>query len=159
VGAVKQVTPFNDNAAKGIDRYPVYPGPTRGFIEQVYCIYPYADESRRTTAMLRNALGDRAVTLSFSVDELPFFSLWKNTNSTGEGYVTGLEPGTGFPYTRRIEREFGRVPKLSSGQSRHFAIDFSLKNSKEAVTQAESQIARIQAGRRTQVDSRPAAKE
>jgi hypothetical protein len=159
VGAVKQVTPFNDNAAKGIGQYPVYPGPKLGFIEQVYCIYPYADESRRTTAMLRNAVGDRAVTLSFSIDELPFFTLWKNTNSAGEGYVTGLEPGTGFPYTRRIEREFGRVPRLSPGQSRHFGIDFSLKNSKEEVTQAENQIASVQAGRSTQVDPRPAAKE
>jgi hypothetical protein len=109
--------------------------------------------------MLRNAVGDRAVTLSFSIDELPFFTLWKNTNSAGEGYVTGLEPGTGFPYTRRIEREFGRVPRLSPGQSRHFGIDFSLKNSKEEVTQAENQIASVQAGRSTQVDPRPAAKE
>jgi hypothetical protein len=37
VGAVKQVTPFNDNAAKGIGQYPVYPGPKLGFVGRRRC--------------------------------------------------------------------------------------------------------------------------
>jgi hypothetical protein len=159
VGAVKRVTPFNDNAAKGLGAYATYLPPTRGFVEQVYCITPYADASGRTVQMLRNAAGDRGVTLSYAVEELPYFTLWKNTNSAGEGYVTGLEPGTGFAYNRRIERDFGRVPKLGPGASRHFTIDFAVKASADAVRRAEADVARIQAGREVQVDPQPAAKE
>ena len=76
--------------------------------------------------MLRNAAGDRAVSMGFALAELPYFTLWKNLTALEEGYVTGLEPGTGFPYTRRIEREAGRVPKLKPGETRRFSIDVGL---------------------------------
>ena len=63
--------------------------------------------------------------MTLSTEQLPFFTLWKNTAAENDGYVTGLEPGTNFPYNRRIERKAGRVPKLAAGESRHFAIDFA----------------------------------
>ena len=27
-----------------------------------------------------------------------------------DGYVTGIEPATGFPFNRMVERKYGRVP-------------------------------------------------
>ena len=90
---VRQVTPFNAHAAKNVKDYSIYEAPTKGFIEQVYCLHPLADESKRTTFMLQNAAGDRAVSMSFSVDQLPYVTLWKNTNAREEGYVTGIETG------------------------------------------------------------------
>jgi hypothetical protein len=72
-----------------------------------------------------------------------------------EGYVTGPEPGTGFPNTRRIEREAGRVPKLKPGESRRFAIDVGLHTTTEAVRAVSDQIERIQSGRPTQIDRAP----
>ena len=151
-GAVRRVTPFNAHAAKAVDAYADYGGPVRGFIEQVYNVHPYADAAGRTMVMLRNAAADRAVSMAFSVAELPYVTLWKNLTALEEGYVTGVEPGTGFPYTRRLEREAGRVPKLQPGETRRFAIDFGVHATTGAVQSADDHIRRIQGGRPTQVD-------
>ncbi|HYE73428.1 MAG TPA: DUF4432 family protein, partial [Blastocatellia bacterium] len=156
IGAIKQVVPFNAHAAKGIENYASYAGPTKGFIEQVYCLYPYADDQNQTMMMLENRAGDRAVSMRFSTTELPYVTLWKNTNAIEEGYVTGLEPGTGFPYNRRLERQFGRVPKLKPHETVRLAIDFAILTNKDAVNQAAAEIAKIQAGRPAQTISQPA---
>jgi hypothetical protein len=155
VAAAKQVTPFNAHAAKGMKSFDEYDGPVKGFIEQVYCLHPYADAQGRTTILLQNAAKDRAVSMAYSVEQLPYLTLWKNTNAKEEGYVTGLEPGTGFPYNRRIERKSGRVPKLGSGQSRQFTIDVAIHSDKDSVKKASDEIAKIQASRPMQVDSEP----
>lgn len=155
VAAAKRIVPFNARAAEGLPHYAEYAGPTKGFIEQVYCLYPYADDRGQTMVMLENAAADSGVSLRFSTDQLPYFTLWKNTTAFDEGYVTGLEPGTGFPYNRRIERKFGRVPKLKPGESRQFTLDFTLHSDKDAVARAAREIAQIQNGRNTQVDTAP----
>jgi len=146
------VTPFNAHAAKSVDQFSEYAGPTKGFIEQVYCLRPYTDANNRTVILLENASGTRAVSMAFSIEQLPYITLWKNTNAKEEGYVTGLEPGTGFPYNRRVERQFGRVPKLKPGQTREFTIDFAIHEGSEKVKHAVDEVARIQAGRKTHVD-------
>jgi hypothetical protein len=153
--AIQRVTPFNAHAAEDVATYAEYQGPVRGFIEQVYDLHPYADADGRSLLMLRNAAGDRAVSMGFAVAELPYVTLWKNLTALEEGYVTGLEPGTGFPATRRLEREAGRVPKLKPGETRRFAIDVALHTTTEAVRAVSDQIQRIQNGRSTQVDRAP----
>jgi len=159
VAPVKQVTPFNAHAAKSVNAYAIYEAPTKGFVEQVYCLHPLADEKNRTTFLLQNARGDRAVSMSFSVEQLPYVTLWKNTNAKEEGYVTGIEPGTGFPANRRVERIAGRVPKLAPGASRSFAIDVTLHSTREAVDEAGSAVAKIRGSRQTQVDAAAAKVE
>ena len=47
--------------------------------------------------MLRDQAGDKAVVLRFRKDQLPAFTLWKNTAGLRDGYVTGLEPATNYP--------------------------------------------------------------
>ncbi|MGE0130663.1 MAG: aldose 1-epimerase family protein [Blastocatellales bacterium] len=155
VGAVKQITPFNAHAAKRAGQFTEYVGPTKGFIEQVYVIVPFADEKNRTTAMLRNAAGDKGVSLSYSLDQLPYFTLWKNTTALEEGYVTGLEPGTSSPANRSVERKAGRVPKLKPNETRKFAIDFAIHAGKESVDRVAAEISRLQAGRQTQFNQQP----
>lgn len=159
VGAIKQVVPFNAHAAEGLNTFMEYAGPTKGFIEQVYCLYPLADADGRTMVMLQNAPGDRAVSLRFLTSELPYVTLWKNTNAIEEGYVTGLEPGTGFPYNRRIERKAGRVPKLAPHAKVRMAIDFTIHVGKDDVTRAAAEVAKIQAGRKVNIVSEPAKVE
>jgi hypothetical protein len=97
--------------------------------------------------------------MAFSIKQLPFFTLWKNPVAYEDGYVTGLEPGTGFPRNRAIERRFGRVPELAPHQSRLFTIDFALHVGRDQVRAAADEIARIQAGRKTQIDRDPLATE
>jgi peroxiredoxin len=156
-GPVRQVTPINEHAAKDVSNYALYRAAKAGFPEQVYCLQLWADQNDRTKVMLRNAAGDKAVSMAYSVKELPFFTLWKNPVANEDGYVTGLEPGTGFPRNRSIERKFGRVPKLAPHQSRSFTIDFALHTGKDQVNASADEIARIWAGRKTQVDKTPLA--
>ena len=154
-GPARQVTPINEHAATDVSNYGLYRAAKAGFPEQVYCLQLWADENDRTKVMLRNAVGDRAVSMAYSVKELPFFTLWKNPVAQEDGYVTGLEPGTGFPRNRSIERKFGRVPKLAPHESRSFTIDFALHTGENEVNASADEIARIWAGRPTQVDKIP----
>ncbi|MHC1769061.1 MAG: aldose 1-epimerase family protein [Verrucomicrobiia bacterium] len=142
-GAAKRVTPINAHAAKDVAQHASYSGPIPGFVEQVYCMEPLADAQGRTTVLLRNAAGDRAASLAYAVHQLPCFTLWKSTNVAEEGYVTGLEPGTSFPNNRRVEREAGRVPKLTPGESRRFVIDVALHTTREEVAGASQQVERL----------------
>ncbi|MCC7374671.1 MAG: aldose 1-epimerase family protein [Verrucomicrobiales bacterium] len=154
-GAFRRITPFNAHAAKDVERFTEYSGPTTGFVEQVYCIEPAADSTGRSLVVLQNARADRGVAMGFSVEALPYFTLWKNLAATQEGYVTGLEPGTSYPYNRRVERAAGRVPRLAAGATKKLGIDVSVLLSREDLARAGNEIKRIQGGREPQVDKQP----
>ncbi len=155
VAPVRRVSPINDISASGVNSYDLYPAPRAGVAEQVFCIQLWADEEARTKVMLRNAEGDKGVAMSFSTEQLPYFTLWKNPVALEDGYVTGLEPGTGFSRNRSVERKFGRVPRLGPHQSRTFTIDFQLITDRAGVARTARQIAAIQGGRKTRVDKEP----
>jgi len=158
VAPVQRVTPFNDHAAKSVRNYHKYAGPAAGFVEQVYCLHPYGDSQGRTSILLRNQARAQAVSMSYALKDLPYLTLWKNTTAEADGYVTGLEPGTNFPYNRRIERQFGRVPKLAAGASHEATIDFAIHRGVEEVRAKAERIAAIQGERRTTVDDKPTSK-
>jgi hypothetical protein len=154
---VARVAPMNETAAKGVDAYATYEGPTPGFIEQVYLIHPLADAQGRTSVLLQNAAKDKGASITWSARELPYLTVWKNTSALADGYVTGLEPATGFPYNRKVERAAGRVPKLAPGETRRFALDFGLHTDKAAVADAADRILTLQKGHAPQVESTPPA--
>ncbi|MCA9138291.1 MAG: aldose 1-epimerase family protein [Planctomycetales bacterium] len=155
--AVKSVAPMNDHAAGEIDTYATYDEPTTGFAEQVYLVEPSADENGKTIAVLQNANGDRAASMQWTVDQLPYLTLWKNTAATQDGYVTGIEPATGYPFNRKVERQAGRVPKLDAGQSRRFTLDFTLHRNKEDVDAMIQKVKAIQADHQPIVRRTPPA--
>jgi peroxiredoxin len=154
-GPARQVTPINEHAVTDVSDYDKYTAAEAGFPKQVYCLQLWADRNDRTKVMLHNNARDKAVSMEYSGKELPFFTFWKNPAAEEDGYVTGLEPGTGFPRNRSIERKFGRIPKLAPHESRSFTIDLALHTGKDQVNAAADDIARIWAGRPTQVDSSP----
>jgi Domain of unknown function (DUF4432) len=154
-GAIGQIRSFNAYAAKSVNNFCDYAGPQPGFVEQVYCLHPLAGPDGRTELMLQNAGGERGVSLVFPVAQLPCVSLWKNLAAEPEGYVTGIEPGTGFPYTRRHERKAGRVPKLAPDETRQFTIDVTIHPDPESVTAAEQRIKNIQGQIKATIDSVP----
>lgn len=155
VGAVKQVTPFNAKAARDIATWTTYLAPTKDFGEQVFNVIPLADATGMTTVMLQNKAANLGVRITYPVGELPYFTLWKNTDTLKEGYVTGLEPGTGFAYTRRIERRSGRVPKLAAGASRSFTLDYTILPDAPSVAGTGKDIAAIQGDQKTTVVNDP----
>jgi hypothetical protein len=156
---VSRVTPFNEHAASEIGRYAEYAGPTPGYVEEVYCMRPIADKDGRTVIALRNKAKDRAVSLTFAVQDLPYVTLWKNTNVEAEGYVTGLEPGMNFPSNRRIERKYGRVPKLFPGETHSATIDFAIHVGAEDTQHLADQIAAIQGETKPVIDQTPEKKD
>jgi len=155
VAPVRRVWPINEHAATLVDKYDFYGGPTTGFVEQVYCIEPRADQNSLTAVMLRNRSSDKAVVMTFSTEQLPCLTLWKNTAAMEEGYVTGIEPGTGFPYNRRVERGFGRVPELGPGETRRFKIDFTVLDSASEVAREAVRIEGIQESCEPELTSSP----
>ena len=153
--ASKKIVPFNENAAKAIDRQEVYPAPTKGFTEEVYKIYPKADKDGNATAVLLNPKGDRGVTVSWPVKQLPYLTQWKNTAAETTGYVTGIEPGTGFPHNRGYERKYGRVPKLAPGSSRSFDLDFKILSNAGEVKTASDAVTKLQGKKDPEIQKEP----
>ena len=105
-GPIKRVTPFNAHAAKSVTSYAEYSRPVKGFIEQVYCLEPYADEQGKTMILLQNAPGNRAVSMQFDVSELPYVTLWKNCNAVEEGYES---------FAQFTAASGSQIPKNSGG--------------------------------------------
>lgn len=155
IAPIKTIVPRNAHAAEGIGNWSSYEAPQPGFEEQVYFFELLADSDGATQAMLKNAHGTEGARLKFNKKQLPCFTVWKNTTSLADGYVTGIEPGTNFPNPRSYEGEQGRVVKLGPGSS--FAFDFELAYLSHAteIDTAESAIAELQGDTEPQVFTEP----
>ena len=109
VGAVKRITPFNAHAAKSTASFAEYVAPTKGFIEQVYMIEPFADAQNQTTVMLHNAAGDKAVF------ELPFPGKAGVVPDETAKKFPGLDAAFGAAISASLGAEYGvRVPQLAT---------------------------------------------
>lgn len=143
VAAVREVAPRDRRAAEGIDGWQTYGPPQTGFAEQVYLVEPAADENGETLVLLRNAAGDRGLSMRWSVDRLPCFSLWKNLQAAADGYVTGLEPATNFPNFKTFERQRQRVVSLAPGEQYATKLEIAAHATKDEVREIEQRIAAI----------------
>ena len=142
VAPVKQVSPMTPaSAAGGMEGWNRYSGPhAPGYVAKVFNMQLYADAKGETKAMLKSADGAQGVLMQFDAHGLPYMSLWKNEVTAKGGYVTGLEPGTGFPNARTVERAAGRVPKLAGGESHHVHLVITALTSKADVDAAANAI-------------------
>ncbi len=142
VAPVKQVAPMNPaSAAGGLGNWNRYSGPHgAGYVAKVFNMQLYGDAKGETKAMLKSPDGSQGVLMQFDTHGLPYMSLWKNEVTVNAGYVTGLEPGTGFPNPRPVERAAGRVPKLRGGESRHVHLVITALTSKADVDAAATAI-------------------
>ncbi len=152
---IKSVTPFDERAAGEMKDLHVYYAPTKDYGETVYCMELNAGADGRTTVMLHNSDSSRGVAMSYNVDSLPFFTLWKNTDVGEKGYVTGLEPGSGYPYNRSVERERGRLTKIPAGKAKKFLVEVDVLTDEAAVQKTATAIGKIQGGRKTTVNDKP----
>lgn len=152
---LRKLAPFGARAAEGVDTWDTYAAETAGFTEQVYFCDLLGDDEDRTRALLRNAHGNLGVSLHFNRRQLPSFTLWKSTQMAADGYVTGLEPGTGFSNPRPFEAEHGRVVQLTPGEKRRFQIRIEPHANAADVAAAEEAIARLQAGSEPEIHRQP----
>ena len=132
-------------SAGDVANWDTYLGPRAGFKQQVYYFRLLGDDNGLSRALLKKADGSSAVQLTFNIRELPCFTLWRNFVAEGDGYVTGIEPGTNFPNPRSAEEKAGRVVCLQPGET--MASRASIWNgclTATAVEQSELVVAQLQ---------------
>jgi len=157
VAPVKAIVPRDARAAEGIKVWENYPAPQAGFTEQVYFFDLASDAKGNVPVLLKNAHGTAGVCLRYRREQLPCFTLWKNTAAEADGYVTGLEPGTNYPNPRSFEGEQGRFVKLAPGASVTFELELELLTVAEDVAACEAEISKLSSGLTPQVFSTPQA--
>ncbi|MFP4204264.1 MAG: aldose 1-epimerase family protein [Opitutales bacterium] len=159
VAPFKEVAPRDPRSTEDIETFDQYGPPEAGFVEQAYLFELVGKRgSRETLSMLRNAAGNQAAVLRYSLKDFPCFTLWKNTAGKSDGYVTGLEPSTNFPNSRPFEREKGRVITLNGGESRSTKLTIESLGTKKAVQSAETEIKKLQNTVKPKVHPQPLAR-
>lgn len=155
---VREMSPFNARGAEGIDTWETYLGPTTGYSEQNYAFDPVADGKGHTLAVLANATRDKAIALRYNRNELPCFTVWKNTQAIEDGYCTGIEPATNFPNFKTFERKQGRVRLLPPGGKWECRWVIEVADSASAVGGMLAEVATLQAQAKAVVHRTPNAK-
>jgi hypothetical protein len=150
---------MNDHAAKSIDTWSTYQGPTPGFIEEVYLLEPQSDGESNTLALLTNADRTLATSVRWNLSELPYLTIWKNTAAQEDGYVTGIEPATGYPFNRKVERKYGRVPMIQSGETRSFTLNFGIHQDEDSIQSLRAEIEDLQKNTALTINREPPATE
>jgi len=147
VAPVEFCCPRDARAAEGVDGWDVYGAPEAGYSEQCYFLRMHANDQGRTVVALVDPGQKQAATIRYSVNELPAFTLWKNTGAEAEGYVTGLEPGTDYPNTRQFERSKGRVIELPAGGTYAASLALGLVRGADSVRELREEIAALAEGK------------
>ncbi|MEI8140891.1 MAG: aldose 1-epimerase family protein [bacterium] len=151
------VAPRDPHSAGGIKTFDKYQAPTPGFVEQVYFHQLCADRKGNTVTLLRNKAGTKGVALRFNVKQLPCFTQWKNTGGVGDGYVTGLEPGTNFPNPKVFERQQGRVIQLAPGQRHTVDLTMEIHVTHKGIASVEKEISGLRGRKCPLVHKQPIA--
>jgi galactose mutarotase-like enzyme len=150
------VLPRTGDAAACLPTFDHYDAPCPGEPEQVFYFELRAEASSgQTVALLTDPSGSRGVALRFDPRALPCFSLWKSQRLPGDGFVTGLEPGTNYPNPKPFERANGRVPTLAPQEKRVATTVLEVLDTAEAVSALVEEIQAIQGDRPARVLDRP----
>ena len=152
---VKKVAPRDEVAVGNVAEWDTYGPESPGSAEAVFFFELVAAHDGRTQTLLRNAAGDRGVSLKFDRNELPYFTLWKNRQAAVDGYVTGMEPAINFPNVKSFEKKKGRVATLNPGETRRFELSIEAHGDAASVSAAETAVAEIQQSSTPEVLDRP----
>ena len=153
--AASEISPFNSYAEKGLEDWQTYLGPTKGFDEMVYNLKPLADQNGNTLAVLHNKAGNLGVSMQYNTNQLPVLTIWKNTDTLQQGYVTGIEPGTSYAYNTKYQRPLGLVPTINSGESKNFDITYTVLSSSKEVNRAVNDVSKLLDGKKIQQVKEP----
>ncbi|MDG2208203.1 MAG: aldose 1-epimerase family protein [Pirellulales bacterium] len=141
---IRKVQPMNAVAAKSLQGFQQISGPVAGKKEEVFLIEPLSDSQGDTLVLLQNANRRLGCSVTYSLEQMPFLTIWKNTALPRSGYVMGIEPGTNYPFNRSVERKAGRLKKLSAGESAEFRLAYTLHSDEASVREAAERIAFLQ---------------
>jgi hypothetical protein len=145
--AASEISPFNDYAKAGLKDWQTYLGPTKDYDEMVFNLKPIGDKNGNTLAVLHDAKGSKGVAVGYNIKQLPVLTLWKNTDTKQQGYVTGIEPGTSYAYNTKFQRPLGLVPTIKAGETKEFDVTYTVLSNKKEVKSALKQVKAIQKGK------------
>ncbi|HBE67445.1 MAG TPA: DUF4432 domain-containing protein [Planctomycetaceae bacterium] len=134
----------NQRAAEGLANWNVYEKPTAGYAEQVYFFDAAGDENGWATNLLASPDKKLGFAVHQNTTTLPYVTQWKNTVAEADGYVTGIEPGTGFPNTREFEQQHDRVLRLAPGESVSTQLRMEALGEEDQVTKLAGELDRHQ---------------
>lgn len=145
VGA-KRIVARDARAVQGLKQWQTYEAPKAGYVEQVYFSASVADGHGWASSFLSTKAGDKGFAVHYDTATLPFFSQWKNTVAEADGYVTGIEPGTGFPNPHSFEQSKGRVVALAGGAETTFHLKLEGVTKPDRAKTLVAAIAQLRAG-------------
>ncbi len=151
----RELAPHTAHAAKALDTWDTYRGPTTGFPEEVFDFKPAANAAGQSVALLHNSSRNIGLAVRWKPEELPCFIVWKNTIAHSDGFVTGLEPSTNFTYFKSHERSQGRVVTLPPGAKWSATVTLDMHDSRPDVDKVIAEIAAIQASAKPTIHQTP----
>ena len=131
----------------------MYSQPTAGYAEQTYFSAAAASPDGWAKALLTDSSASRGFAVHYQPKTLPYFTQWKNTAAEADGYVTGLEPGTGFPNPRPFEEIQGRTVELAAGESRSFSLKLEGISAPGRITELRSELGAVRDGKSASVSA------
>jgi len=124
-GDFSQITPRDAEAKEGRERALFFDPPTARYREKVYWLEPKPQSDGRASLSLVNPETHLRLTLAYDLGALPCLAQWKQL---GQGtYTVGFEPGNVYPLGRAHYIAQGTLPMLAPGETRTFALDFSVE--------------------------------
>ena len=144
LAAAKRIAPFNEHAGEGLKDWQTYAGPTKGFIEQVYCLEPLADHDGRGIVMLENAATDRAVTMRWNTDSLPLPDGLEEHGSDRRWLRDGSRTRNRLCLQSADRAASGPSAEASPARDARIRIDVGIHVGKERVAEQAAAVAKLQ---------------
>jgi hypothetical protein len=142
--AADVVTPFDENAKKGLANYATFDEPVKGYQEQVFFHDIKADKDGCVNAAIINEGFEGTgigIYLKYNKDNLPFLNEWK---MIGQGeYVVGIEPLNCNVGGRGREREEGKLKFLEADEEVRYVVEIGVLKSIEEIIEYKQFISQI----------------
>ncbi|MGE3911750.1 MAG: aldose 1-epimerase family protein [Chloroflexota bacterium] len=129
VAPIKRTRRYTDSVQKQRVSYQRMPGPLYPFVEQVYSHEVVADANGQVTAALVNDAREIAVSVTWSLEQFPYFAEWLHLREGG--YTIGFEPTTRFG--RAGSPEASPPIWLEHGDSRTYETTFRVTRGREGI--------------------------
>lgn len=153
---IVKVSPRDAAAQSGeMQQWNVFEPPQADYQEQVYFLQLKGDSKGRSAVVLHNAAGVFGACLRFDLNQLPWFTLWKNTQAVEDGFVTGIQPGTSFPNPKSFEQSQGRTITIAPGKAWHASLSLSALCTVEQVVRHRQEISDLQGSSPVEIFSAP----
>lgn len=113
--------PRDETAQVGADKWMELEAPQAGYAERVYFHSMTPDENETVRAEIWNPALNFGGYVSYSHDQLPFFTQWKMMGAGN--YVCGLEPSNARLASRAELKERGTLPILQPGEAKEITLE------------------------------------